>query len=68
MDYERDVKGWCAKHITEPEVRWALAQARTCITLMSRLNGIVDPYELAVWRARLPILKTKALLLGIATE
>lgn len=65
MDYEHEVTAWVAKHNTTPEVRWALVQAKLCIDSLAGDDYINDPYELAVWRARQPLLKAKALLLGI---
>lgn len=65
MDYEHEVVRWCDKHNTIPEVRWALTQANICIDSLAGDDYINDPYELAVWQARLPLLKAKALLLGI---
>lgn len=68
MDYEHEVVRWLAKHNTIPEVRWAFVQANACITTLTVPHGINDPYELAVWQARLPLLKAKALLLGVSME
>jgi len=65
VDYEREVTAWIAKHNTIPEVRWALTHAHACINTLTGDNCVNDPYELAVWQARLPLLKAKALLLGI---
>ena len=68
MGYEQEVVKWCDKHNTIPEVTWAISQAHGCINTLKNNIYANDPYELAVWQARLPILKAKALLLGITTE
>ena len=68
MGYEQEVVRWCDKHNTIREVSWAIAQTKACINTLEGDIYVNDPYALAVWHARLSILKAKALLLGITTE
>lgn len=64
IDMQREVHAWVDKHNTVPEVRWAIVYAHASIESLTKPDGIDDPYELAVWQARLPLIKTKALILG----
>lgn len=63
---KHDVEGWVAKHRTEGELRWALTVGNAAIKSLLHPDSVDDPYELAVWRARMPLLKAKALLLGVS--
>lgn len=68
MDYDHEVLRWVDKHTTPVEIKWAIHMANASINTLTAPFGIIDDYELAVWRARLPLLRTKALLLGLPNK
>lgn len=68
IDMQREVHAWVDMHDTAPEVRWAITYAHAAIASLTKPGGIDDPHELAVWQARLPLIKTKALIMGVQLE